>query len=62
MNNKKLLYLGILIVMVSLVGCKRDRNNIYDPINITDDGDDGNPTNNGASYRTVLFEEFTGTW
>ena len=34
MKNKKLLYFGILIIILS-TGCTRDRNNPYDPNNGT---------------------------
>ncbi|MFA5031489.1 MAG: hypothetical protein WC614_00580 [bacterium] len=63
MNNKVFCLILVPFILFGVVGCKRTRNNPYDPLNSTNNGGDGNGngTTTGASYRTVLIEEFTGT-
>jgi hypothetical protein len=61
MNNKFYCLILISFIVLGTAGCKRTRNNPYDPLNTTNNGNGTGTTTNGASYRTVLVEEFTGT-
>ncbi|MDD2889540.1 MAG: hypothetical protein PHE49_02730 [bacterium] len=64
MNNKFCYLILIPLIVFGAAGCKRTRNNPYDPLNSTNNGGNGNgsgTTTTGASYRTVLIEEFTST-
>ncbi|MDD5529082.1 MAG: hypothetical protein PHX21_03540 [bacterium] len=63
MNNKFCCLILVPLIVFGVAGCKRTRNNPYDPLNSTNNGNNGNgtETTTGASYRTVLIEEFTST-